>query len=46
MGCRDDGIYAVLVKRGSAYQPEAHRLSVNGVDYPNVFGNVVSVACG
>ena len=28
--------------KSAEYQPEADRLSVNGVDYPNVF---VSVAC-
>jgi hypothetical protein len=33
-------------EKSAEYQPEADRLSVNGVDYPNVFGNVVSVGCG
>jgi len=38
--------YKCSHEKSAEYQPEADRLSVNGVDYPNVFGNVVSVACG
>jgi hypothetical protein len=38
--------YKCSHSKSAEYQPEASGLSVNGVSYPDVFGNIVTVGCG